>query len=160
MYWLVYYCVDKLFGYVKMEIPTKKVGIMKFSTRTTYGLRAMIKLANNWPKKAVSLSVIARQEKISFKYLERIFARLRQAGLVESEKGTSGGYRLSRDPTQIKIYDIVKVLEGHLTLFYCLDENGKVHCSSDKPCNVGLVLAKVQLAIIKTLQGIVLRDLI
>jgi len=136
------------------------VGIMRFSTRTTYGLRAMIKLAKNWPEEAVSLSTIAREEKISLKYLERIFTRLRQAGLVRAEKGSNGGYRLSRDPAQIKIYDIVTASEGRLALFYCLDEKGKVRCGPAKPCGASLVLSKVQAAITKTLKGIVLEDLI
>ena len=133
---------------------------MKFSTRTTYGLRAMVKLAENWERGAVPLSLIARQEKISLKYLERIFARLRRAGLVKAERGVSGGYRLSRHPVKINIYDIVEALEGRLILFYCLDEKGKVSCSTTKPCGASIVLAKVQAAITKTLKGMVLSSLI
>lgn len=132
---------------------------MKFSTRTTYGLRAMVYLAQNQGKENLSLASIARAENISPKYLERIFARLKKAGLVSAEKGVSGGYQLAREPQKITLYDIVKTLEGNMSLFYCLDDKGKVYCGNQCNCAVTEVLAKVQNAIAKTLAGIKLKDL-
>ena len=61
---------------------------MKFTKRSTYGLRAMARLAKYWDKGNVSLPKISEQENISEKYLEQIFSKLKRAKLVESEKGS------------------------------------------------------------------------
>ncbi len=132
---------------------------MKFSTRTTYGLRAMIFLAKNYNDDNVSLRIIAKKENISLSYLERLFANLKKAKLIESEKGVTGGYKLAKNPKIITIYDIVTVLEGKLTPFYCLSEDGKVKCEAGKSCGASVVLSKVQIAIKKTLKNIKLSDL-
>jgi Rrf2 family protein len=80
---------------------------MKFSTKTTYGLRALIALANNWPNKSLSLNQIAKNENISLKYLEKIFATLKQAKLIKAEKGVAGGYKLAKAPSAISTYEII-----------------------------------------------------
>ena len=102
---------------------------MKFSTRTTYGLRAMIKLAQSWKKDSLSLPNIARAERISLAYLERLFAKLKKDNLVIAEKGVLGGYKLACPPNKITVFDIIKTLEGDMTAFHCLREDGKVYCS-------------------------------
>lgn len=133
---------------------------MRFSTRTTYGLRAMIYLAKNWDKGSVSLSSIAKIENISQKYLERLFAKLKKAGLVKATKGVGGGYRLAKKPSQVNVYDIIKTLEGRMSPFYCLDETGKIYCSSKCRCGATQVLIKVQQAVNSTLKSIKLNNLI
>ena len=133
---------------------------MKFSTRTTYGLRALIRLAKNWPKKSLSLGTIAQTEKISLKYLERIFSILKKAGIVISVQGSSGGYRLAKAPNKIVVYDIIKALEGGISAFSCMGEDGKINCRSRQICGAVKVLAKVQIAINKTLKNIKLSNLI
>ena len=133
---------------------------MKFSTRTTYGLRAMTNLARNWGNGTISLHNIADKEKISLGYLERLFAKLKRANLVKAEKGVAGGYSLSRRPGQIAVYDIVKVLEGNMASFNCLSDNGKADCELKDSCGAVKVLTKVQKAINLTLESIKLDDLI
>jgi Rrf2 family transcriptional regulator, cysteine metabolism repressor len=139
---------------------TKIVGVMKFSTRTTYGLRAMIKLAENYEKDSVSIANIAKEENISPKYLERLFVGLKKARLVTSEKGATGGYKLAKNPKNIKIYDIVKVLEGEINPFHCVGDNGEVTCSQRCNCGATSILIKVQSAINSTLQSMKLSDLL
>lgn len=133
---------------------------MKFSTRTTYGLRAMILLAQGYGKDNVSLSSIARDEKISLKYLERLFVLLKKEKLITSEKGSAGGYSLSRAPQEINVFEIVKALEGEMSPFHCLDESGKIFCSAKCKCGATSVLVKVQGAINSTLKGIRLDELV
>ncbi len=134
---------------------------MKFSTRTTYGIRAMIDLAKEHKKKEViSLASIAKKEKISHGYLERLFSKLKKAELIISTKGKDGGYKLSRSPKKITLLDIVNVLEGKISPFHCLGEKGKVNCEISSCCGASKVLSKVQKAIIKTLKDIKLNDLI
>lgn len=133
---------------------------MKFSTQTTYGLRALIILARNYKKGSIPLSNISKNENISQKYLERIFTKLKKENIVKSEKGFSGGYLLSKNPKKIKIYDIIKAIEGEIAPFYCLENSTKIECGKKCHCKVAGVLLKVKNAIISTLKGIDLSELL
>lgn len=133
---------------------------MKFSTRTTYGLRAMIQLAENYGQGSVSLAKIAKDEKISLKYLEKLFSELRKADLVKAEKGSAGGYSLNGNPKEISIINITNVLEGELSLFHCVKKDEEVTCEKGCGCKANLVLNKAQNALKKTLTEIKLSDLI
>ena len=133
---------------------------MKFSTRTTYGLRAMIRLAESYDQGSLSLQKIAQEEKLPHKYLERLFAQLKKSGLVKSEKGVMGGYVLIKNPDKINVYEIIKALEGTISPFHCINDKGEVHCSKKCGCEVVSVLAKVQTSINKTLINIKLSSLI
>ncbi len=132
---------------------------MKFSTRSTYGLRAMINLAQNWQKGSIPLSSIAKNENISLGYLERIFAVLKKAKLVKSEKGASGGYVLSRSPDDINVHGIISALEGEASSFHCIDEGDKVYCGKKCECSVEPALLKVAQAISTALKDIKLSEL-
>lgn len=89
---------------------------MKVSTKGRYGLRAMVDLAVYSNGEHVALNSIAQRQSISENYLEQVFASLRKSGLVKSVKGAQGGYTLSRKASDIRIGDILKVLEGSLSV--------------------------------------------
>ena len=89
---------------------------MKISTRGRYGLRAVIDLAMQEEKGCVSLAEIAARQDISFNYLESIFSYLRRAGIVIGTAGSLGGYTLSKTAVEMNLYDILKVLEGELSM--------------------------------------------
>lgn len=135
---------------------------MKFSTRTTYGLRSMIVLARAYNKKqgALPLSQIAQEEDLSQGYLERIFAKLKKQKLVVAEKGKNGGYVLARNPKHIEVLSVVEALEGDLNPFHCVVEDGEINCSRKCNCGANSVLVRVQTAVIRTLKEISLNDLI
>jgi len=133
---------------------------MIFSTRSTYGLRAMINLAKRQERGSVSLHAIAQEEKISLKYLERLFAGLKKAGLVKAEIGAGGGYSLAKPAKQINIYDIIIALEGSLNAFHCTDDKEKIYCSKFCDCEVTHVLLKVEQAVSQTLKKIKLSQLL
>lgn len=133
---------------------------MIFSTRSTYGLRAMINLAKRGRLGSVSLAAIAQEEKISLKYLERLFAGLRKSGLVKSEKGAAGGYKLAKNPGQINIYDIIKALEGELAVFHCTGQQAKIYCGQACDCQVSYVLNKVENSIKMVLRKVKLSQLL
>ena len=132
---------------------------MKFSTRSSYGLRALVRLAQNYGKKPYSLAKIASEESISQAYLERLFARLKKAGILLSSKGMAGGYQLTRKPSQISILSVIEALEGSISVFKCLGGSGKLVCSK-KACPSGLVYQRVQKAIVNSLKSLTLKDLI
>lgn len=133
---------------------------MIFSTRSTYGLRAIINLAKQEKSGNVSLAVIAKQEKISLKYLERLFAILKKAGLIKAVKGAAGGYFLAKSSGEINVYDIVKALEGKLDQYHCNRKNEKIICGKLHCCETAKVLIKVSQAIDSTLKNIKLKQLI
>ncbi len=133
---------------------------MKFSTKSTYGIRAMVNLAKNGGDKSLSLAKIAKDEKISLGYLERIFSKLKKAGIVKSERGVGGGYILVKKPEEISILDIVKTLEGDITYFRCVDEHGVITCGSEDVCGAVKVLSRLQKAVSDTLVNFKLSELL
>ncbi|MDO5292702.1 MAG: RrF2 family transcriptional regulator [bacterium] len=89
---------------------------MKVSTKGRYGLRALVDLAVNSTTSHVSLVSIANRQKISLNYLEQVFASLRKAKIVKSVKGAQGGYSLGKPASQIKISEILAILEGEFNI--------------------------------------------
>jgi Rrf2 family protein len=89
---------------------------MRLSKRTEYGLRAVIQLTRLGPANYVQAKDLAQQEDLPGKFLESILLALRRGGFLESKVGAGGGYRLSRLPREISVGDIVRRLEGRLTL--------------------------------------------
>jgi Rrf2 family protein len=132
---------------------------MKFSTRSSYGLRAIIHLAKSYQKGPYSLAKIAQAEKISQAYLERLFSRLKKAGLVISAKGVAGGYQLAKKPSEISIFELIEALEGPISVFHCLNSKGGVFCGKEG-CPSVKVYQKVQKAIVYSLKSMSLKDLI
>ena len=86
---------------------------MYISAKVDYAVRAMCSLALAGDR-PLSADAIARSQELPAKYLEAILADLRRAGLVRSQRGAEGGYRLTRDPVHITIADIVRPLDGPL----------------------------------------------
>ncbi len=95
---------------------------MKLSTRARYGLRAMLELAMRNTTNPVMMRSIAAEQGLSKRYLDNIFATLRQAGLVHSVRGASGGYRLARPSAEIPALEVIEALEGSLRLVACHEE--------------------------------------
>ena len=106
---------------------------MKLSTRAVYGLRALIDLGMNSETDAVSLQTIALRQNLSVSYLEQLIAKLRKAGLVTSSRGVTGGYRLARDPKEISVGDVLRVLEGDLNAVKCPGTAGETTCTGKEP---------------------------
>jgi Rrf2 family transcriptional regulator, cysteine metabolism repressor len=89
---------------------------MKISTKGRYGLTIMIELAKNHGEGPTSLKTIAQANQLSEHYLEQLIAPLRNAGLVKSIRGAYGGYILANTPSNITAGDVIRVLEGPITL--------------------------------------------
>lgn len=89
---------------------------MRISTKGRYGLTIMIELARQYGEGPVSLKSIAEVHNLSAHYLEQLAAPLRNAELIKSVRGAYGGYQLARKPSAITAGDIIRVLEGPITL--------------------------------------------
>lgn len=89
---------------------------MKISTKGRYGLTLMIELARNFGEGPISLKSIAEQKELSNHYLEQLATPLRNAGLIRSVRGPYGGYVLAKEPSEITSGDVIRVLEGPITV--------------------------------------------
>jgi Rrf2 family protein len=89
---------------------------LRLSKRTEYGLRAVVQLARLWPRNFVQSRDLSQQEDLPNKFLESILLALRRGGFLESKVGSGGGYRLSRAPKDISVGDLIRRLEGRLTV--------------------------------------------
>jgi Rrf2 family protein len=96
------------------ELPGNKR--VKLSKRTEYGLRAVVQLARLDPRSYVQSKDLAQQENLPNKFLESILLALRRGDFLESKVGSGGGYRLSRPPKDIRVGDLIRRLEGRLTV--------------------------------------------
>jgi len=130
---------------------------MKLSTSARYGLRAVIHLAEHSDGKAYPLAEIAKGESLSLAYLEKIFSKLKKAGIVKAVKGNGGGYKLAKPLEQINMEDLLCALEGSANPYKeFIDQTGapKLHCKSH------LMLAVVQDKFTQALRSVRLIDLV
>jgi len=131
---------------------------MKLSTRTRYGMRAIIELAENGRKGPLQLKVIAKRQDISAKYLEQLMVVLKSAGFIRSIRGAKGGYLLAKAPKQIKLSDIFHCLEGTVSTVECVENED--YCKRAADCVARQVWTQVQEAIENVLQSITLQDVV
>ncbi len=133
---------------------------MRLSTKGRYGVRAMFELALHHQEGALSLKRIAQQQEISEKYLEHLFASLKKGGLINSTRGAHGGYRLSREPEEITVGDIIRILEGSISFTDCVDENleGET-CKRIDTCVVNKVWSRVRDKINEVVDDVTLADM-
>ena len=95
---------------------------MRVSTRSDYGLRALIELAGHHGEGPLQSSEIALRRHIPEQYLDQLLTTLRKAGYIRSLRGPSGGHELVRDPQQITVREVIESLEGSLAPVAWLDE--------------------------------------
>ena len=93
------------------------------SKKTKYGIKALTFLAKQEPNVPVQIATIAEMENISLKFLESILLTLRKSGLLGSKKGKGGGYYLLKDPKEVKMTTVMRVLEGPIAMISCVSLN-------------------------------------
>jgi len=104
---------------------------MKLTSRGHYAVTAMLDIAVNQQHGAITLAVISERQGISLSYLEQIFSKLKKAGLVASARGPGGGYRLSRDASEIFINQIIHAVNEDVDPRKC---KGKGDCDGGEQC--------------------------
>ncbi|MCD4831920.1 MAG: Rrf2 family transcriptional regulator [Anaerohalosphaeraceae bacterium] len=131
---------------------------MKLSTRTRYGMRAIIEIALAYGGKPLQIKVIAKRQNISNKYLEQLVAIMKSAGLVHSIRGPHGGYVLAKAPKDVKLIDVFLVLEGPVLTVECVEHSN--FCSSCADCITRKIWTEINDAIISTLASRTLAELV
>ena len=106
---------------------------MKISTKGRYALRMMIEIAENDTKERMTIREVSERQGISIKYLEQIVPNLTRAGLLRGERGSGGGYVLTKTPDQYTVGGILRAIEGKLAPVACLDSETN-YCERSGKC--------------------------
>jgi Rrf2 family transcriptional regulator, iron-sulfur cluster assembly transcription factor len=131
---------------------------MKLTTKTRYGARLLIDLAQHQGNGAVTMSEIAVRQNISVKYLEQIIRPLKKANLVKSIRGPKGGHMLAKKPEKITLGDVTRLFEGQPDLVDCIGNPQK--CSKSSDCVVRLGWQKATRALYKELDSMTIANLL
>lgn len=129
------------------------------SAKGRYALRIFIDLAQNQGDGYVALSEVSKRQDVSLKYLETIVAMLVRGGLLRSQRGMSGGYRLSKDAKEISIYDIFNLTEGSLSPVACIN-CGENFCNRSDNCYTKEMWTNVDNLINNYFKSVSIQDLI
>jgi len=131
---------------------------MKLSTRGRYGLRALLDLAVHQGEGMVLLKDIARRQEVSLPYLEHLITPLIAGGLVKSTRGARGGVLLLKPPAEVKLTEVVQLLEGSIAPVDCV--NDPRVCSRSASCVTRDIWMQIKDAIIRVLDSTTLQDLV
>lgn len=132
---------------------------MMISTKGRYALRVMLDLAGQSQEEYISLKAISDRQQISMKYLEAIVSNLSKAGMLESQRGKSGGYRLNKTATEYNIGEVLRAAEGELTTVRCLEES-KGGCDRAGECLTLPLWQKLDQIVSDYLDSVTLADLL
>jgi FeS assembly SUF system regulator len=130
--------------------------MLKLTKRADYGLIALRHLVEG-DKPSATAKEIAETYGIPLALLAKVLQKLTRSGLLASEQGVYGGYRLARDPSRITALEIIQTIDGPVLLTACLTEHG--HCDQSERCNVRAPLKKVHEGILNLLRNISLLDM-
>ena len=141
---------------------------MIFTTKAEYGVRLLVELGRQGSANPVSLKAIAEAEGLPLAYLERIVALLKKAGLVESQRGAHGGYRLARPAAEITMDEAVLALEGVVAPMSCfvddsVERKGVLcshHDDAGHGCATKLLWTRVQGGMVEAMRRTTLAELI
>jgi Rrf2 family cysteine metabolism transcriptional repressor len=155
---------------------------MMFSTKAEYGVRVMVELARragespDGAESVVPLAEIAEHDGMPLAYLEHLVARLRKAGLLDSRRGSRGGYLLARPAEEITMAEVIEALEGAIAPIECISQgpDGSIVCSRESGragragragphsnvCPTKLLWTRVRGSIVRTLEDTTLADLL
>jgi Rrf2 family cysteine metabolism transcriptional repressor len=131
---------------------------MKLSTRTRYGVRALLDLAIHSNGEQIQLKEISARQKISLPYLEHLIIPLIGAGIIKSVRGAHGGIKLAKQPQDIRMNKIMEILEGPLAPVDCLRDSKS--CPRSGFCATQDIWDEMGKAMEKVLESNTLQDLV
>lgn len=126
--------------------------MFRLSQKADYGLILLSNLSRS--RKLTSISQVAKKNKISPKFLSQIAQELKKAGILMSKEGISGGYSLAKKPADIRLLDVLQVLDGELVEGKCFEEGHE--CS----CGAGDIWADMKVQMEKTIGKKTVADLV
>lgn len=132
---------------------------MWISKRTDYATRAVLALVLADQENQVKLEELARRTAVPASVLEQVMPVLRTAGIVRSERGAHGGYRLNRPPSEITLERVVRLFEGQLAPIGCATRSHPEPCPMSVGCSLRAVWEEIRDATITALGETTFADL-
>lgn len=132
------------------------------SKKTKYGLKALRYLAAQEDNRPVLIAEIAQSENISQKFLEAILLDLKKNGILSSKKGKGGGYYLLKDPKNISMASVIRILEGPIAWLPCVSLNYYekcVDCPDEETCSLHRIMIEVRDNTLKVLENKSIMDM-
>ncbi|NCI51123.1 Rrf2 family transcriptional regulator [Sediminibacterium roseum] len=132
------------------------------SKKTQYAFKALTFIAERKKDGPVLIAEIAKKKKIPLKFLENILLELRKAGLLESKKGKGGGYFFNVDPKDIRLAQVMRLIEGPIALLPCVSLNFYERCKDcdEKKCGLNRVMIQVRDNMLEVLENKTVYDLV
>lgn len=132
------------------------------SKKTQYAFKALTFIAERKKDGPVLIAEIAKKKKIPLKFLENILLELRKAGLLESKKGKGGGYFFKADPKDIRLAQVMRLIEGPIALLPCVSLNFYERCKDcdEKKCGLNRVMIQVRDNMLEVLENKTVYDLV
>jgi Rrf2 family protein len=133
------------------------------SKKAKYAINALVYLAKESRGQPIQISRIAESENIPRKFLEAILLDLRNAGILSSKKGKTGGYYLHQDPSDINIAEVVRLFDGAIALLPCVAHKYYERCEEcrdEAVCGIRSVFAEVRAETVNMLKKATLTEII
>ncbi|GAB4349032.1 MAG: Rrf2 family transcriptional regulator [Candidatus Abyssubacteria bacterium] len=121
-----------------------------------YGLRGLLYLSKASSDRMVMAGEIAEAENMPEYFFSKIFQNLAKAGIVNSSRGSGGGFSLAKPPEQILLFDVLEAIEGSLCLSRCVDDPGS--CPKSATCPFNAYLSEAQQSLYSVLRKYTLAD--
>jgi len=124
-------------------------------------LRALLVLGLNYEQGLLPIQTISKEQNLPKKFLEQILNDLKSAGILQSKRGVSGGYRLARRPEEISLASVVRHIEGALAPVSCVSERFYERCScpDESRCAIRSVMKEVRDAVVKVAERVTIAEL-
>jgi len=132
---------------------------MRITYKGDYALKTILDLAGHYNSSPVSISELARRADIPIKFLEQILLELKKGGFVESRRGKIGGYLLARQPSQIKLGQVIRFIDGPVEPIICVAKNYK-GCRDVAKCALREIWMKVAESTSRVIDNITFEDLL
>ncbi len=133
--------------------------MMKISTKGRYALRLLVDLAEHSDEGFIALKDVAKRQDISKKYLEQIVSVLNKPGILKTNRGYQGGYKLAKSPDKYTVGDILRITEGGLAPVACLDQEENL-CERSSFCATLFIWEGLYKTVNDYLDSITLQDVL
>jgi Rrf2 family cysteine metabolism transcriptional repressor len=130
---------------------------VKLTTKGRYGTRALLDIALNCQEGPVTLKEIARRQQIPLSYLEHLISPLVEGGVIRSARGVGGGVSLAKSPGEIRLSEVIELLENSMAPAECVDNPGV--CQRSQYCATRDIWRELKAAMDGVLQSRTLEDL-
>lgn len=132
------------------------------SKKSQYAFKALTYLAERYNQGPVLISEISKKKKIPLKFLENILLELKKAAMLDSKKGKGGGYFLRKAPTEIRVAEVVRLINGPIAMLPCVSLYFYERCSNcnEKHCGLHDMMVEVRDATLHILENRTLNDLL